>query len=203
MAKISFPLKGVKREKNDNVSGDVDIFKSTTTVLVEEKVAEQKVIKEDDKLFTPQIPPLPPLHQEEDKPWLQVGLLVKINNKEVGNGRYNNFTALIKDCLHPPTTESIPGKELEKSTKEYSTCALVLLLRNDQFNGDILQADQKDLLPLPPAPNTTHMRILNTHHKHGGETVRIITTSGDNVEVELRNGHRLLLPTGMMSQFIE
>lgn len=201
MAKISFPLKGVKKEKNNDVSGDVDIFKRTA-VSVEEKVAEQKVEKEDDKLFTPQIPP-PPLQKEENKPWLQVGLLVKINNKEVGNGRYNNFTALIKDCLHPPTTESIPGKELEKSTKEYSTCALVLLLRNAQFNGDILQADQKDLLPLPPAPDTTHMRILNTHHKLGGETVRIITSSGDDVEVELRNGHRLLLPTGMMSQFIE
>lgn len=190
MAKISFPIKN-KREKKElkeeDVLIDVEIFsrKNDFTEKVETPIEEVKM----------QI-------KEEKKPWLKVGLLVKINNKEVGNGRYNKLTALIKDNLTPPESSII--KELKKSTKEYSTCALVLLLRNDNFNGDILQVDQEDLIPLPPTPSTKNVQVLNKHHKHGGETVKLISIiSTEAVEVELRNHHRLILPQEMITQFIE
>lgn len=122
-----------------------------------------------------------PAEAEEEEAWLQVGLVVQIQEMTLSHGLYNGMTGIIKAVVGPGGY----GAEVQVT------------------NGDILRLDQDNIKPLLPSPGDFGLMVRGTYKD---TKVRVIAMGKDDVEVELeegrRAGHRLLLPPGYVSRHI-
>ncbi|PJF19343.1 hypothetical protein PSACC_00869 [Paramicrosporidium saccamoebae] len=107
----------------------------------------------------------------EDIPWLQVGLVVRIENRKLADGKYHGKTGIIRRIIEQF------GAEVHVE------------------GGDILQLDQDDCSAMLPPIGQDGLVVLG---EYKDTRVKVIRVEKD-VEVELcegrKSGHMVILPT--------
>lgn len=118
---------------------------------------------------------------EEEEAWLQVGLVVQVQETTLSAGMYSGMAGIVKTLVGPGGY----GADVQVA------------------NGDVLRLDQDDLRPAVPSPGEFGLVIRGNY---GDTKVRVVSLDKDGVEVELeegrRTGHRLLLPASHVSRHI-
>lgn len=114
-----------------------------------------------------------------EEPWLQAGLVIRVAEKNLSNGKYDGMTGVIQNVFHEY------GGKIKMS------------------NGDVLKLDQDDCQAIIPAEGEQGVLVRGPYKSM---RVRVLLLTAREAEVELeegrKTGHRVLVPQSWVCRHV-